>query len=126
MIRTAGRAASRSARSPVVRTAILTFAWNHRHEIMRWGRTLWYEVAGVSGVSPARTIRTGQVLLAVASDPELRNAPQLRRVTMHGDVVEVDVDRDWKLLPRLIQRIERVKGVERVVLAGEPIEATAR
>ena len=111
--------------NPVARTAVLTFAWNHRHEIYRWGRSLWNELFGRSGLSPARTLRTGQVLLAVAADPRLRNAPELRKVTLHGDVVELDVDARWELLPTLVERIERVKGVERVVLASGPIEATA-
>lgn len=125
MLFSARRVATRSMLNPVTRAAVLTFAWNHRHEILRWGRSLWNEVAGRTDVSPTRAVRTGQVLFAVASDPELRNAPELRRVTMHGDVVEVDVDPTWELLPRLVERIENVKGVARVVLATGPIETTA-
>jgi hypothetical protein len=28
----------RSVLNPVSRVALATFAWNHRHEVLRWGR----------------------------------------------------------------------------------------
>jgi hypothetical protein len=35
------KAAPRWALGPVSRMALITFAWNHRHEVFRWGRSLW-------------------------------------------------------------------------------------
>ena len=122
----------RSLFNPLSRLAIATFAWNHRHEILRWGRSLYEQVIGRRDVSPARAVRVGRVLLAVASDEALRNAPELRRVSLHGDVVDLDVDRRWSELPRLIDRVQRVSGVRSVVVNGtaadlhDAIPASAR
>ena len=40
-------------------------------------------------------MRTGKVLFAIASDAELRNAKELRKVTMVDDVVDLHVDESW-------------------------------
>jgi hypothetical protein len=104
--------------NPVTRLALATFAWNHRHEILRWGRTLYDQLVGRADVSPVRAIRTGRVLFAIASDAELRDAKQLRMVTMIGDEVDLDVDPSWSQLPRLIDRVGAVKGVSHVVVNG--------
>jgi hypothetical protein len=106
--------------NPVSRVALAAFAWNHRHEILRWGRSLYDQMIGRTDVSPVRALRTGQLLYAIASDEKLRNARQLRKVTMIGDDVDVTVDESWKELPRLIERIERVKGVQHVTVNGRP------
>jgi hypothetical protein len=71
-------------------------------------------------VSPVRALRIGQLLFAIASDEKLRNARQLRKVTMVGDDVDVTVDESWKELPRLVERVERVKGVRHVTVNGHP------
>ena len=104
--------------NPVSRVALATFAWKHRHEILRWGRSLYEQLIGQRDVSPARAVRVGRVLLAVASDESLRNAPELRRVSLHGDVVDLDVDHRWSELPRLVDRVKRVSGVRTVVVNG--------
>jgi hypothetical protein len=104
--------------NPVSRVALATFAWNHRHEILRWGRTLYDQLVGRTDVSPARAVRTGKVLLAIASDDRLRNAKQLRKVTMVGDTVDLTVDERWSLLPRLVDRVRSVDGVGVVTVNG--------
>ena len=100
--------------NPITRMAVMTFTWNHRHEILRWGRSLYDQVVGRTDVSPARALRTGNLLFSIASDRRLRDAKQLRRVTMVGDTVDLDVDETWSELPRLIERVRGVKGVAHV------------
>jgi hypothetical protein len=113
--------------NPVSRLALATFAWNHRHEILRWGRSMYEQLIGRADVSPARAIRIGRVLFAIASHPDLRDARQLRKVTMVDDEVDLDVDPTWSQLPRLVERVRAVKGVSRVVVNGAPdTAATAR
>jgi hypothetical protein len=108
----------KSLLNPVSRMALATFAWNHRHEILRWGRTLYDQVVGRSDVSPARAVRTGSLLFAIASDAQLRNAKELRKVTMADDDVDLDVDERWPLLPKLIEKVRSVKGVRHVSVNG--------
>jgi hypothetical protein len=105
---------------PVSRVALATFAWNHRHEILRWGRSLYDQLIGRTDVSPGRAVRTGKVLFVIASDDALRNAKQLRKVTMVGDVVDLEVDETWPLLPRLVDRVWRVNQVRHVTINGAP------
>ena len=105
---------------PASRIALMTFAWNHRHEITRWGRSLYDQFVGQTDVSPTRALRTGQLLFAIASDERLRNAKELRKVTMAGDGVDLEVDERWSELPRLVERVRRVKGVAGVHVNGRP------
>ena len=118
----------RSLLNPVSRMALMTFAWNHRHEILRWGRTLYDQLIGRSNVSPAAAARTGRLLVAIASDPQLRNARELRKVTMVDDVVDLEVDESWPLLLRLVSKVGAVRGVEHVLVNGRatapPVVAT--
>lgn len=124
----------RSLLNPISRVALMTFAWSHRHEILRWGRTLYDQLVARSDVSPVQAVRTGLLLFSIASDDELRNAKQLRKVTMSGGHVDVDVDERWSQLPRLIDRICAVKGVRRLtvngaevaVASGRIVDTTAR
>jgi len=102
------------------RTAMMAFVWSHRHEILRWGRSLYEQVVGRSDVSPARAARTGRLLFTIASDQRLRDAKQLRKVTMTGDDVELEVDERWKELPRLVEHVRSVKGVRHVFVNGKP------
>jgi hypothetical protein len=104
--------------NPMSRIALATFAWNHRHEVLRWGRSLYEQLVGRRDVSPARAVLIGRVLFAIASDEQLRNAPQLRRVSLRDDVVNLDVDPRWRGLDRLIERVSRVDGVRSVVVNG--------
>jgi hypothetical protein len=104
--------------NPLSRVALATYAWKHRHEILRWGRSLYEQLIGRRDVSPARAVQIGRVLMAVASDETLRNASQLRSVSLEGDVVHLDVDQRWSRLPRLIDRVKAVDGVRTVVVNG--------
>ena len=106
--------------NPMSRIALATFAWNHRHEVLRWGRSLYEQLIGRRDVSPARAVLIGRVLFAIASDDELRNAPELRRVSLRDDVVDLDVDARWPRLDRLVERVSRVDGVGSVVVNGNP------
>lgn len=111
----------RTLLNPVSRLAVTTFAWTHRHEILRWGRTLYDQVVGRSDVSPARAVRTGAVLFAVASDRRFRDAKQLRKVSYVGDHVDLVVDERWRQLPDLVERVGSVKGVASVSVNGVPV-----
>ena len=104
--------------NPIGRAAITAFVWRHRHEILRWGRTMYDQVVGGSNVSPARAMRTGMVLYAIASDHRLRDAKQLKKVTMVGGEVDLVVDERWSELPRLVDRVREVKGVDTVTVNG--------
>ena len=104
--------------NPVTRVAIITWAWNHRHEIRRWGRSLWAELTGPEPISPRRLTTIGKVLWAVATDRQLANARQLRSVRLIGDVVELDVDPRWTRTGRLVSRLEAVDGVREVHVRG--------
>jgi hypothetical protein len=110
---------------PFSRMALITFAWNHRHEVMRWGRTLYDQLVGRTDVSPARALRTGQLLFAIATDDRLRNAKELRKVTMVDDTVDLTVDERWSLLPHLVDRVRGVKGVSAITINGAPTERSA-
>ena len=108
------------------RTAMLAFLFSHRHEILRWGRSLYEQVIHRSGVSPVRATRTAHLLFTIAADHRLRDAKQLRKVTMDGDDVELEVDERWAELPRLIEHVRAVKGVRHVFVNGNPeVAATA-
>lgn len=114
--------------NPLSRAALITWMWNYRHEILRWGRSLWNElVARGGGVDPARAVRTGKVLATIASEEHLRNAPQLKKVTIHGDTVDLEVDSGWGELTRVIDKVRRVNGVTGVTVNGaEIVSTTAR
>jgi hypothetical protein len=104
--------------TPLTRMALMTFAWNHRHEILRWGRTLYDQLVGRADTSPARAVRTGRLLFAIASDDEFRNAKQLRKVTMIDDTVDLEVDEGWPALTRLVARVQAVPGIAHVRVNG--------
>jgi hypothetical protein len=106
--------------NPVSRAALMAFVWKHRHEVLRWGRSLYVQFVADRDVNPARAARTGKLLFTIASHPELRDARELRKVSLQGDVVDLDVDRRWRLLPDLIRRVEGIKGINEVRVNGTP------
>jgi hypothetical protein len=117
-IRKIGR---RGVFNPLSRAALITWGWNYRHEILRWGRTLWNELIGRADVDAARTVRAGRVLASIAGEERLRNAPQLKQVTMNGDVVDLRVEPGWSELPRVIDRVRAVKGITGVTVNGNAV-----
>ena len=76
-------------------------------------------------LGPARVARVASLLAAIAMRDDLRNAPQLRKVSLHGDRVDLDVDERWALLPTLIARVRSVKGVREIRVNGRPARRRA-
>lgn len=112
--------------NPISRAAIIAWAWGYRHEVLRWGRSLWNEVVGRDdGVDAGRAVRTGRVLVAIAIEEELRNAPELKQVTMNGDVVDLKVKAGWRQLPLLVEKVQRVKGITGVTVNGTEVASVS-
>jgi hypothetical protein len=114
--------------TPVSKVAIATFLWAHRHEVMRWGRSLYEHLVVRRDLGPVRAARVASLLAVIAMRDDLRNAPQLRKVSLHGDRVDLDVDERWPLLPTLIARVRGVKGIREVRVNGttvDPADAAA-
>jgi hypothetical protein len=109
----------RILRNPVTRTAMLTWMWNNRHDIRRWGQSLFAELTEAPRLSPGRMKTLGKVLWAITSDRSLSKAKQLRSVRLDGDVVELDVDPRWKGTARLVTMLQDVDGVGEVRIRGE-------
>jgi hypothetical protein len=105
------------------RVAIMTFVWAHRHEVLRWGRSLSDQLITQRQLGPAKLARIGSLLATIAVRDDLRNAPQLRKVTLHGDRVDLDVDERWALLPTLVSRVRGVKGVREIRVNGRVLDA---
>jgi len=101
----------------------MTFVWAHRHEVLRWGRSLYDQLVTRRDLGPTRLARVAALLATIASREELRNAPQLRKVSLHGDRVDLDVDEHWELLPTLIRRVRGVKGISEIRLNGRVLDA---
>lgn len=98
----------------VSRMAMVTFLWNRRYEVKRWGASLWNELTSSGKVDPARLKTLASVLLNVTRDPKLANAPELRAVRLVGDKVELDMDPGWVYANRLVGNLAAVKGVNGV------------
>lgn len=106
---------ARRLTNPFTRTAVLAFAWTHRHEILRWGRSLWAELTRPGRIEPARLATIAQVLWKVTSDESLSRSKKLRGVRLDGDVLVLDTARGWRGTPVLVSRLHDVRGVSRVV-----------
>jgi hypothetical protein len=109
----------RLLRNPVTRTAMLTWMWNNRHDIRRWGRSLIAELTGAPRLSPTRARTLGKVLWAITSDRDLSKAKELRGVRLDGDVLDLDVDPRWKGTARLVSKLREIDGVRDVRIRGE-------
>jgi len=121
MLSSVRRLSRRGLINPVTRAALVTWVWNHRHEVFRWGRSLWDQLVGRGDVAPAHALRTGRLLASIAADDTLRNAPELRKVTMVDDIVDLDVEPGWSGLPKLVEKVRRVKGVTEINVNGAPV-----
>jgi hypothetical protein len=108
--------------NPVSKVAIATFLWAHRHEVMRWGRSLYDHLIIRRDLGPVRAARVGSLLAVIAMRDDLRNAPQLRKVSLHGDRVDLDVDERWPMLPTLVARVRGVKGIREVRVNGTIVD----
>ena len=58
--------------NPVTRVAIMTFVWAHRHEVLRWGRSLYDQLVTRRDLGPKRIARVASLLITIASREELR------------------------------------------------------
>ena len=101
---------------------MLAFAWNHRNEVLRWGRSLWAELTAPGPISPARLRTLLRVLWAGSRDPELRDAKQLRAVRIVGGDVELETDPGWAPAGGAIGRLEHASGVNRVRVRGAALQ----
>lgn len=111
--------------NPLNRAVILGFVWSHRRSIMRWGRSFWNELRSADRIEPGRLALMWKVLWAVTGDDELAKARQLRSLRLDGDVVVVDASRGWRGRSRLVDRLQEVDGVSRVVdVDGDQFAAT--
>ncbi len=108
--------------NPLARAAIISWLWRYRHEFLRWGRSLWMELLGRDDrISATRALRVGHLLMAIAGDDKLRNAPELKRVGLTGGVVDLQVKTGWRELPRLLDRVRSVKGITGVTVNGTEV-----
>jgi len=117
--------------NPFTRTAVLAFAWTHRHTILRWGRSLYVELRRPGRIEPRRLQLIARVLWAITSEDELAKARQLREVRLDGSVLVLDTTPGWRRTARLVDALDDIPGIVRIVdqhgnvLAGT-ISTTAR
>lgn len=117
--------------NPFTRTAVLAFAWTHRRTILRWGRSLYAELRRPGRIEPKRLQQIARVLWAITGDDELAQAKQLREVRIRGDELIVDTTPGWKRTARLVDALDDIPGITRIVdgrghvLAGS-IDTSAR
>jgi hypothetical protein len=117
--------------NPFTRTAVVAFAWTHRHTILRWGRSLYGELRRPGRIEPRRLQLIARVLWVITSNDELAKARQLREVRLDGNVLVLDTTPGWKRTARLVDELDDIPGIVRIVdqhgnvLAGT-IGATAR
>lgn len=98
------------------RTAIVKLLWAHRHDMSRWGRSLWSEVRNPDGVSPARLATIGRVLVAITSDEKVSSAGELRQVRLVDDTIVLDVAPGWERARSVSDRLLQIKGVRQVMI----------
>ncbi|HUF96479.1 MAG TPA: hypothetical protein VMM60_00020 [Ilumatobacter sp.] len=99
------------AANPFTRTALLAFAWTHRHAILRWGRSLSTELRRPGRIEPRRLQQIGRVLWAITRDDSLSGAKQLREVRLDGDVLVIDAQPGWKREARLVDALSGIPGI---------------
>ncbi len=115
--------------NPLSRTALFTLAWNRRHDIFRWGRSLAAELQRPESISPQRLYTVTKVLAAVTSDEGLSGAKELKQVRIEGDTVVLRVDPNWSRVHHLSQRLLQIKGINQVLTEADretsPTERTS-
>ncbi len=117
--------ALRTLANPFTRTAMIAFAWSHRHTIMRWGRSFWVELRRPGRIEPARLTLIGKVLWAITRDDRLAHARQLRQVRLDGTTLVVDASRGWRGTARLVDELSEVDGLTAITdTRGRPLQGT--
>lgn len=108
------------------RPLVLALLWGRRHTILLWWRTLRHELRREGKVDRRRLVTLATALARVTGDGRLSNAPELRRLTLDGDVLRADVDDNWARRGVLRATLGAVEGVNVVRLgAHEGTTATA-
>lgn len=107
--------------NPMVRAAIISWAWGYRHEFLRWGRSLWNDLISRRDLDAARALRTARLLVAIATEEHLRNSPELKKVTISDGLVDLHVTPGWSELPRALDVVRRIKGVDGVTVNGAEV-----
>lgn len=114
----------RTLANPFTRTAMLAFAWTHRHTILRWGRSFWNELRQPGWIDPGRLALIGRVLWTITRDDRLAHSRQLRHVSLDGTTLVVDATPGWRGTARLVDELADVPGIVAItdthgnVLAG--------
>lgn len=101
--------------NPFTRTAVLAFAWTHRHTILRWGRSLYSELRRPGRIEPRRLQLIARVLWVITGNDEFAKARQLREVRLDGDVLVLDTTPGWKRTARLVDELDDIPGIVRIV-----------
>jgi hypothetical protein len=116
---------ARALANPFTRTAMIAFAWAHRHTILRWGRSFWNELRQPGRIEPGRLMLIGKVLWAITSDERLAKASQLRQVRLEGSTLVVDTARGWKGTAQLVDELSGVEGISAITDArGTPLSGS--
>ena len=108
----------------LVRPLLLGLLWGRRHTFALWARTLAGELRRSGGTDLARLRPLLTALLRITRDTRLANAPELRRLTMRGDVIEVEADAHWDRRSVLSTVLGAVDGINLVRFADAPATAT--
>ncbi len=103
--------ALRGLANPFTRTAMIAFAWSHRHTIRRWGRSFWNELRAPGSIDPSRMALMGKVLWAITSDDRLAKSRQLRHVRLDGSTLVVDTAHGWTGSARLVDELGSIEGI---------------
>jgi hypothetical protein len=115
----------RSLANPFTRTALLAFAWSHRHTIMRWGRSLWNELRRPGRIDPRRLTLIGKVLWAITSDERLARSRKLRHVRLDGSTLVIDASPGWTGTARLVDELSGIEGITAITdTTGKPLEGS--
>jgi hypothetical protein len=101
--------------TPFTRTAILAFVWAHRRTILRWGRSFWRELKRPGRIDPSRLALIGRILWVITREEQLAKARQLRQVRLDGDTLVVDTAPGWRGTARLVDELDDVPGITRIV-----------
>ena len=114
--------ALRSLANPFTRTAMIAFAWAHRHTILRWGRSFWNELRSPRRIDPTRLMLMGKVLWAITSDDRLGKSRQLKNVRLDGSTLVVDASRGWTGSARLVDELGGIDGITAITdTHGRPL-----
>jgi hypothetical protein len=80
---------------PISRSAVILLGWTHRHTLGLWFRSIRDEVRRDGPIERHRLRTLISALAKVTVDRKLANAPELRRLWIAEDTVEVETDPHW-------------------------------